>query len=213
MPPPPIPDAGLDALGGFFSLSTKDDGTGWRRGDELLTDLDDAVEDYLGRLRTDRVDIAGSLLVQGWAARLTAVFMGSTALTGAAPNLAADALDIRLPPRGTLQLALRTSTMLDTDEAWRHLCDGHLSPLVEAVHTLCRSGRRRLWGNVAAVAAGAVITLRHNGNILSSPEPAELTGLGNYLSPFIYARRTCCGLVRVPGRSACGDCVLRWRRS
>ncbi|MBA3524774.1 MAG: hypothetical protein H0T85_09535 [Geodermatophilaceae bacterium] len=213
MPSPLIPYRGLNDLGGFFSLSPIISGAGWRSGAELVADLDDAVEDYLDRLRTDRADIAGSLLVQGWAARLTAVHLGSIALTGTAPDLAAEAVDVRLPARGTLEVHPRTAGLVDADAAWRRLADGHLSPLIDAVHTSCRSGRRRLWGNVAAVRAGAVVELRRNGFPSASPEPMEVVRLGRWVRPHVYARTTCCGLVRIPGRAACGDCVLRFRPS
>ena len=41
----------------------------------------------------------------------------------------------------------------------RRLFDGHLGPLVDALHELAPVGRRLLWGNVAAAVAGGFAAL------------------------------------------------------
>ncbi len=224
MPPPAVPFDRLAALGPFFALhpagSDRPEPAGVRRLLEDAPTLDAAIDLYAGRMATTRRDIAGSLLLQGWAGRLTSAFAGCAVLSAAVPDLSATNLTYSLPAGGPVDLGLVDGTLLDVAPGWRRLVDTHLDPLVAAVDDRCGAGQRRLWGNVAAALAGSLGSLARAGvagldelTALPWAQPPELAGLGQWLATewgSRYARRTCCNLVRIPGFDLCADCVITW---
>ncbi|MBA2414848.1 MAG: hypothetical protein H0V64_02930 [Geodermatophilaceae bacterium] len=221
MPPAAVPFAELSRLGAFFALRPAQDEPGWTGVRRLLEDTtvtDEAIDLYAERLATGRRDIAGSLLVQGWAGRLTSVFAGCAEIAHGSPDLAAANLTYRFVEGAPAELSVFDPTLRDAALGWRRLVDYNLEPLIAAVDGQCRAGRRRLWGNVAAALAGSLGGLARAG-VAGLPEltgrlwarPAELADLGEWVSTAsgpLYSRRTCCNIVRIPGYSLCADCVI-----
>ena len=219
-----VPFGTLAELGPFFDLRpAPSDEPGWTGVRRMLHDstaTDEAVDLYADRLSTSRRDIAGSLLVQGWAGRLTSVFAGSAVLVDGVPDLAADNLFYRFAENAPVEVAIAEVALQDVATGWRRLVDHHLEPLITAVDRRCRAGQRRLWGNVAAAMAGSLGSLARAGvadlgqlTVLPWAQPGELADLGEWVptaAGLRYARRTCCNIVRVSGYALCSDCVIDW---
>ncbi len=222
VPPSAVPFESLSALGPFFALDElRIEQSGWTGVRRLIGDptaTDEAIDLYAGRLGISRRDIAGSLLVQGWAGRLTSVLAGCQVLAHGVPDLAAANLAYRFVEGAPVELRITDPALDEVTVGWQRLIDLHLEPLIAAVDGRCRAGRRRLWGNVAAALAGSVGSLARAGvatldelTCLPWTQPAELRDLGEWVttpSGLRYARRTCCNLVRVPGYGLCSDCVI-----
>jgi hypothetical protein len=217
----------LAALGGYFPLEPgvpTDDGHEWRPVRVLLDQpaaLDAAIERVAVRLGTRERPIAASILLQGWAARLTSVYAGSVVLHAAVPDLAIERLHYHQPQTGPIGLALNTPVAVDPTTGWQRIVRDHLDPLIDAIRGRVRIARRLLWGNTASAFAGSLGSLARSGHahlhdLVRQPwaNPPELAGLGNWATTeggLRFARTTCCGFERLPGRDRCGDCTLTWR--
>ncbi len=210
---PPDPAAGWAPVTGL----TK--GTGPARpGGQRLGQL---IDRTAGRLGTSHRWIAASVLYQGWAARLTSIYSGSVVLARGAPDLGAERLYYRTPRSGPVELLAWPLTMVSTDAGWRRLRDDHLGPLAAAVRGQVRIGEHLLLGNLASAMAGSLAALAGAGHgsldaLIAEgwAQPADLARYGRWLATPAgprYARRTCCGYVRLPGGGRCGDCSLSWR--
>ena len=222
VPASTVPFDDLAELGPFFALHPGRQ-PGWTAVHQLLDDprtTDAAIDLYAERLATSRRDIAGSLLVQGWAGRLTSVFAGCIALAERVPDLAAANLAYRFVEAAPVEIGITDPALGEPAAGWRRLIAHHLEPLIAAVDDRCRAGARRLWGNVAAAMAGSLGSLDRAGvaaldELVKSTwaQPAELADLGQWVPTpqgLRYARRTCCNIVRVPGYDLCADCVIDW---
>lgn len=211
----------MEALGPFFALEEPPrDSAAWTPVQELLEDpaaTDAAIDRIAVRLGTANRAVAGSLFVQGWAGRLTSIYAGGVVLESAVPDLAATNLHYRYAGDAPVRLAIEDPGTVDVEVGWRRVADDHLQPLIEAVHSRCRAGRRQLWGNVASAMAGSLATLARADlatlpDLAASPwaHPPELAKLGWWAPSWRYARRTCCSLVRAPGGIICADCSIVW---
>jgi hypothetical protein len=166
--------------------------------------------------------IAASLLYQGWAARLTAIYAGSVVLAGQVPDLRMSRMYYRDPRPGPVDLLAWPLDAVDAGDGWHSLYAGHLEPLAVAIRQQVRIGRHLLLGNVASALAGSLAALDRAGrarlDALITEEwarPAELAGCGRWVATPggpRYARRTCCGYTQLPGGGRCGDCSLSWPR-
>jgi ferric iron reductase protein FhuF len=129
----------------------------------------------------DETAVAASLLLQAWAVSVTRPAIAGLVGARRVPDLSASntllLFDDRHRPAGTALVTdrfavvdgdgaaadPRAESVADDDAlfAWvrRRLFDGHLGPLVEALHDVAPVGRRLLWGNVAAATAGAFAAL------------------------------------------------------
>lgn len=131
---------------------------------------------------TDETAVATSLFVQAWAVNITraavACLVGARRVPDMASSNSVLLLDDDYRPTGVTLVAPRYAAVAGDEEAeadpwadvvsdddalfeWTRarLFDGHLGPLVEALHDLAPVGRRLLWGNVAAATAGAFAAL------------------------------------------------------
>jgi ferric iron reductase protein FhuF len=130
---------------------------------------------------TDETAVATSLLCQAWAVAVTREAIASLVGARRVPDLASSNTVLLFDgggrPAGTTLASLRYAAVAgDDDDAdplaeivadddalfdWtqRRLFDGHLAPLVEALHDIAPIGRRLLWGNVAAATAGGFAAL------------------------------------------------------
>jgi ferric iron reductase protein FhuF len=164
--------------------------------------------------------IAASLLYQGWAARLTSVYVGSLQLAGQAPDLSMSRLHYRKARESPVELLAWPLTAVDADDGWRRLLDDHLEPLAAAIRRHVRIGRHLLLGNVASAMAGSLAALERAGyaqldelTTRTWAQPRELARSGRWIATpggLRYARRTCCGYVQLLGGGRCGDCSLNW---
>lgn len=128
------------------------------------------------------IPVAASLLCQAWAVSVTRAAIASLVGARRVPDLAASntvlSFDRDGRPNGVSLCRPRFAALVGDDEAatapgvelvnddetlfaWArvHLFDGHLGPLVEAIHDLAPVGRRLLWGNIAAATAGGFAAL------------------------------------------------------
>jgi hypothetical protein len=131
---------------------------------------------------TGEIAVATSLLCQAWAVSVTrAAIAGLVGARRVADLAAANTVllfDGEGRPVGASPVTPRFAALagdreaaadpwaetVDDDDAlfaWARsrLFDGHLTPLVDALHELAPVGRRLLWGNVAAATAGAFAAL------------------------------------------------------
>ena len=222
-PWPPTAVECLAALGPYFALRSQAPGPGWRPASALIDDgehLAEVIDNVAARLGTGQRWIAASVFYQGWAARLTAIYAGSAALFGAAPDLRVPLVTYR--PRGSAPVDLSVAPLrpLSTDAAWRYLSDDHLVPLAAAIRRQVRIGGYLLRGNVASALAGAldVLSQAHRETLDSLlrrgwAQPADLAECGHWLSAPggpRYARSTCCGYEQLEQGGRCGDCSLNW---
>ena len=213
--------------------------------------------------------VAASLLCQAWAVSVTRAAIASLVGVRRVPDLAAANtalfLDAEGRPAGASLLTPRFAAVAGDDEAaaapwveivdddkalfaWARsrLFDGHLGPLVEAIHDLAlplaahaavvggtppapRVGRRLLWGNVAAAAAGGFAVLSAQLPFALEPDRliadaerlldwpgspteglAELFGVPHDGGTRLFVRRqTCCLRYRLPDAPpTCLSCRL-----
>ena len=141
-----------------------------------------AVRAYGDAVGTDEIAVAASLLCQAWAVSVTRPAIAGLVGSRRVPDLAAAntrlSFDASARPAGAAPISGRFAAVAGDEEAgtdpeaeivldddalfaWTRarLLDGHLGPLVEALHDVAPLGRRLLWGNVAAATAGAFAAL------------------------------------------------------
>jgi hypothetical protein len=201
---------------------------------------------------TDEIPVAASLLLQAWAVSVTRAAISSLVGGRRVPDLAASntvlsvdregrpvGASLRAPRFAALAGDTEAATapgvvLVDGEEAlfaWARtqLFDGHLGPLVEAIHDLAPVGRRLLWGNVAAATAGgfaalsaqrryrndAVRLITDARQLLDSPDSptwglAEVFAVPHDGGTRLFVRRqTCCLRYRLPDASpTCLSCRL-----
>jgi hypothetical protein len=225
-PWPPTAIECLAAIGPYFALRSQASGPGWRPASALIDDrehLAAVIDNVAAGLGTGQRWIAASVFYQGWAARLTAIYAGSAALFGAAPDLRVPLVIYRPRRSGPVDLSVAPLRPVSTDAAWRYLSDGHLVPLAAAIRRQVRIGGYLLRGNVASALAGALDVLSQRrretiDSLLSHgwAQPADLAACGRWLctpgGPR-YARSTCCGYEQLEQGGRCGDCSLNWHAS
>jgi len=171
--------AEVDAVGGFFAISTRADEAAdpsWRPLAALLAvpaDGPDPLGERLAQvadgLGADR-RVAASLLAQSVASRSTSVLLASAAL-GVLPDLApASVLHARPWAGGALPLWADPVQLTGTDlaattpdDAAAALADAlareHVAPLVAGIRARESVSEQVLWGNATSALAGAVRVL------------------------------------------------------
>ncbi|GGQ34301.1 hypothetical protein GCM10010187_59250 [Actinomadura coerulea] len=174
-----------------------------------------AVRDYGGRLGTDEVRVAASLLFQGLAARIWSPVVAAAAL-GVVPDLS----DVRWrwAPDEPIMLGLaevrgwRAGSVAEATEiVYPLVVDGLLRPLREAMLEFVKLADGLVWGNAASALAGSLnVGGADPGRVaiaraLLAREP--LAGAGSF-GPGGFVRSNCCLYYRVPGGGMCGDCGL-----
>jgi hypothetical protein len=131
---------------------------------------------------TDETAVATSLFVQAWAVTITRAAIACLVGARRVPDMASSntilLLDADSKPTAVSLVAPRYAAVAGDGDAeadhraeilpddnalfdWTRarMFDGHLAPLVEALHDLAPVGRRLLWGNVAAATAGGFAAL------------------------------------------------------
>lgn len=206
---------------------------GWLPCQDLVADpaalADIATATAAGR-GTDRIDVALSLFVQGYAFRIASVAIGTWLLDGTV-------IDVR-PERTAIAIgrhrpnALRIDavhTVADGGEGpdplgalHRNLVDGHLASLVSAAHRACRIGEALLWSNVGAACASAFGAfmgprpdlhgeIRDRFRLFLADARPELAGSGRVVPVgplWAWERSACCLWYRTDAGSRCEDCSL-----
>lgn len=229
--------ADVDALDGFFTISTRDTiDPSWR---PFTTFTGDAVARRVGevdvQLGEPGTRIAASLLTLSITARFTALMLAAAVQHQVLLALPHGRLCWRpwsggpMPlwiaePGGTRLPAVDAPDAADAVAA--ELAATHLAPLVAAVREQVTVSPRVLWGNAASSLSGAMRVLITERPALREPAVAlargivarePLAGLGEFVAEpehptgIGFARRTCCLFYRVPGGGTCGDCVLNRR--
>lgn len=198
------------------------------------------------QLGTDRIDVAASLFILGWSYRVMALAVVSLATTGVVPDSDASHMAVGLSgpwpsrvsyvdpgavivDRGEVPLEELLSDARRSDAVFRWLAaqaiEGHLGPMVAAVHSRFPVGARMLWGNVAASVATSFQEVRTllgpwaeqaAANFLAVAPP-EVRAAGSFLSiehagseGWFWERRSCCLWYKVPGpwSNTCTGCSL-----
>jgi hypothetical protein len=140
------------------------------------------VRTYGRAVGTGETAVATSLFCQAWAVSVTRAAIACLVGARRVPDLTSSntmlLFDGAGRPSGSALVATRFAAVAGDDDAaadpraeilpdddalfaWTRarLFDGHLGPLVEALHDLAPVGRRLLWGNVAAATAGGFAAL------------------------------------------------------
>jgi len=208
-------------LGPYFAVSTGPVGEpGWRPVRALYTDPA-ALAGLAGRVRVrlgvGDSRVAASILVQGHAARLWSLSLGTVFRAGLVPDLHPGSLLWR-DEDGSVRLHLERT------QGWAggHLEDvlagtvmgEHLAPMITAVHRLGPLSDRLLWGNAASALLGAARVIDGAATGPARAVADRLLGRGPLRATVEarpdggHRRRSCCLFYRVPGGGLCGDCAL-----
>src|SRR5581483_3154455 len=141
-----------------------------------------AVQAFGRGAGTGETGVAASLLCQAWAVAVSRTAIAGLVGRRRVPDVAAAntrlVFDAARRPAGAALVSRRFAAVVGDDEAgadpaaeivldddalfaWTRarLFDGHLGPLVDALHDLVPVGHRLLWGNVAAAVAGRFAAL------------------------------------------------------
>ncbi|MGI5416232.1 (2Fe-2S)-binding protein [Actinomadura luteofluorescens] len=204
-------------LGVYFELAAEgvSEDSAWGAFPGSPGRLREVVGDYAGRLGTDEVRVAASLLFQGLAARIWSPVVAAAAL-GVVPDLSE--LRWRWAPGEAIMLGLAEVRGWRVENAGEAVeivhpmvVDGLLRPLREAMLGLVKLADGLVWGNAASALAGSLnVGAADPGRVaivreLLAREPlAEAGSFG----PRGYVRNNCCLYYRVPGGGMCGDCGL-----
>lgn len=221
----------LDALaahGPYFTVAVRAERPtdGWRPVDELYggSALGGLLDVAAKRLGTDDLRVAGSILHQGYAARLWSVVAGAALTGGVVPRL--HALWWRSTELALVELlTVRPTGVRAAAGVARQVADAalteHVYPLAHAVRSATGVSEQVLAGNTASALVGALRVLADTdvdvaGRALGAELFAlpDLRGTGTaYLdgSPARFERDSCCLFYRVPNGGLCGDCVLARR--
>lgn len=224
----------LRAFGPYFTVTVRDeppaDG-GWRPVVELYdagsSGLSGLLQVTLDRLDTRDRRVAGSILHQGYAARLWSVALGAALDGGIVVGLPAASLFWRSTGDSLVELlaVAPTGTRVPTEPTGEVARRVHAAVLDDHVHRLACAVRGAtgisgtvLAGNAASALVGTLRVLAGSeldgparqlaGALLAGPSlrgtgAADLTG-----SPPSFRRASCCLFYRVPGGGLCGDCIL-----
>jgi len=209
------------AVGPYFAVSTGPVvEPGWRPVRALYTDRA-ALAGLVGRVRVrlgvGDSRVAASILVQGHAARLWSLSLGTWFRAGLVPDLHPRSLLWR-DEDGSVRLHLEPA------QGWAggHLEDvlaatvmgEHLAPMITAVHRLGPLSDRLLWGNVASALLGAARVIDGASTGPARAVTDRLLNKGPLRGSIAarpdggHRRRSCCLFYRVPGGGLCGDCAL-----
>jgi len=208
-------------LGPYFAVSTGPVAEpGWRPVRALYTDPV-ALAELVGRVRM-RLNVgdgrvAASILVQGHAARLWSLSLGTAFRAGLVPDLHPGSLLWR-DEDGSVRLHLERAQGWagghPEDVLAGTVIGEHLAPMITAVHHLGPLSDRLLWGNAASALLGAARVIDGAPTGPARAVADRLLGRGP-LEGSIEARpdgghrrRSCCLFYRVPGGGLCGDCAL-----
>lgn len=222
----------------------------WLLCEELLGNgpwLETVIRGTGRRLGTGSGAVAASLFVLGYSYRVLTLAVTCLLMGGSAPGSRAEDMAVALskgrpvlvayrrprallvggvcefaatgagPGAGPQELALAVQFIL------AEAVEGHLRLLVEATGARVKVGQRLLWGNVAASAAVAFLTVEGRRGEWVKPlaehffaqAPQELRGQGSFLSlehggrrGWFWERRNCCLNDRLPEHIRCRDCSL-----
>jgi len=208
-------------FGPYFAVSTGPVAEpGWRPVRALYTDqavLAGLVGRVRARLGVGDGRVAASIMVQGHAARLWSLSLGTWFRAGLVPDLHPDVLWWR-DEDGSVRLHLERA------QGWAggHLEDvlaatvlgEHLAPMITAVHRLGPLSDRLLWGNAASALLGAARAIDGAPTGPARAVADRLLGRGPLQGSIEqgsdggHRRRSCCLFYRVPGGGLCGDCAL-----
>ncbi len=201
----------------------------WLASDRLVSDADHLRQVVVGTAEargTDRVDIAMSLFVQGYAFRIASIAIGAWLLDevvlDVGPQVTSIALGRNRPNAVHLDAYRAVSGTDPLSDLHEVLIDGHLALLVEAAHQACRIGRPLLWSNVGAACAssfGAFMvplpdrrpTIRSGIESFMASARPELSGAGRVapVGPvWAWERSACCLFYKTASGTKCEDCSL-----
>ena len=201
----------------------------WLVSDRLLSDVDHLRQVVVGTAEargTDRLDVAMSLFVQGYAFRVASIAIGAWLLDDIVLDVGPQLTSISLGRNRPDAVHLADCRAVPAPDPRRGLhealVDGHLALLVEAAHQACRIGWPLLWSNVGAACASSfgafMVPLpdRHRAirsgieSFMASARP-ELAGAGRVapVGPvWAWERSACCLFYKTASGTKCEDCSL-----
>ncbi|MEV4378337.1 ATP-binding cassette domain-containing protein [Streptosporangium sp. NPDC049644] len=226
--------ADVSTISGYFELGIGPIGpieTGWRPLTDLLVDpepLRQRITDLAGRLGTDELRVAASILFQGLAARLWSPVVGAAVAHDLLLDLAPFRVHWQAVSSGPLPLRAERLTgwqILDpariAEPLHRNVMTELLEPLAQAVQEVVKIAPGLLWGNAASALAGTVRAVARERPELTARAVSlgrellaleMLRGSGDLVEPApgrpFFVRRSCCLYYRLPGGGKCGDCAL-----
>jgi ferric iron reductase protein FhuF len=201
----------------------------WQACRPLVDDPDeltDLVRSTMAGRGTDRLDVATSLFVQGYAFRIASAAIGGWLLADAVLDLSPTTTSIALGRHRPNAVALHGPRLAATGatvaDLHHHLIEGHLAPLVESAHTACRIGRPLLWANVGAGCASSFgafmdplpdrrLDIRARAIEFFDRARPELAASGRLvpIGPlWAWERSACCLWYRTDSGFKCEDCSL-----
>lgn len=178
------------------------------------------------RLDTDVRRVAGSILHQGFAARLWSSTLAAALHGGVVPQLTEHALYWRSTPASLLELLAVAPTGQRAPDDLAQLAelvraaslDAHTARLADAVGAATSVSSTILAGNTASALVGTLRVLVDTGldaqartvaRALLDDEALRDTGTFDLdATPPWLRRASCCLFYRTPGGGLCGDCVL-----
>lgn len=206
-----------------------DDRGSWLSCRSLVEDsavLASTIASTMDERSTDRVDVAMSLFVQGYAFRISSVAIGIWLLNDSMIDVSPELVSIRLG-RGRpneIQLAdlLTVGGGSSAEALHATIVDGHLAPFLATVRSTTRIGNRLLWSNVGAAFASAFgafepsypggrVELRDRFKSFLAAGRPEISAAGEAvpLGPaWAWERSACCLFYKTGSEIMCGGCPL-----
>jgi iron complex transport system ATP-binding protein len=216
----------------YLRVTVDPSGGEWVPCDALVSDpdaLSTLVRTTMAGRGTDRLDVATSLLVQGYAFRFAAIAIGGWLLADAVIDLSPADASIALGRHRPNAVGLRDPDLRPDADALTALAavhdtlvEQHLARLVDTAHRSCRIGEALLWGNVAAACASSFGAFANElgdrraeirgraDTFFATARPAirdagRLVAVGDR---FAWERSSCCLWYRTDAGSRCEDCSL-----
>jgi iron complex transport system ATP-binding protein len=219
----------ITATVSYLRIAVDPIGDDWVPCEPLVTDPDALaalVRTTLAGRGTDRLDVATSLFVQGYAFRFAAIAVGGWLLEDAAIVLPPADASIAIGRHRPDAVGLRHPRARPADGSPEPVLDalveGHLAGLVDTAHRSCRIGETLLWGNVAAACASSFgafanelvdrrVDIRDRADVFFAAARPEVRDAGRLVAVgdrFAWERSSCCLWYRTESGSRCEDCSL-----
>jgi ferric iron reductase protein FhuF len=211
------------------SVGTADTSAGWLPCTELVSApqaLADLARETAAGRGTDRLPVAMSLLVQGYAFRIASLAIGAWLLGDVVLDVAPDRTAVAIGRHRPNAVRFDELRLVPTDDplATLHaqLFDGHLGPLVANAHASGGVGEAMLWANVGASCASSFRAfvdplpdrrdeiLDRARAFFASARP-DLRASGTLVpvgTDWVWERRACCLWYQASGGTRCEDCSL-----
>jgi iron complex transport system ATP-binding protein len=208
----------------FLAVSAVDGSEHWVSCAAVIADPAPVVRATKSGFETDDDAVAASLFAEAYAFRVAGVALAAYALGLPGPDVAPDAVAVKIDkPRPTAVAYLNPAVHpTDANQLAHDLVGAHFQPFVAAMHNAFTIGERLLWGNIAAGCAVAFLAVGDSGQVreratefVDASEP-WFEGVGKFTTQlaghqdqgWYWDRASCCLWFRTKNGQYCDNCSL-----